>query len=189
MKKKLKALIAMMSLCAVGTVGSALALTRTGAEVSGSAGKFDQAIYLYWGGTQTSVELDDCNDLTANVPVYRYLTVAPQSTKSVAGTVTVTFELDVASGDYHINGLTVNVYRTNVEAITGENVATYAVEVNRVLVLNSSNDEGTNAFSVSADTAAHATTYYYAIEVVYDGTYVSGKTLGGSLDISQSFGA
>lgn len=190
MKKKLKALIALMSVCAVGAVGSAFALTRNQATSSGTAGQFDKAIYLYWGNAQSSVELNPVNDLNANVPVYRYLTVAPQSTKSVAGTVTVTFTLAAATGDYHINGLTVNVYGTTVEAIDAENKATYVVEANKVASVQAGSLTDTDTFTISASSGATQTTSkYYAIEVVYDGTFVTGKTLGTTLNISQSFAA
>lgn len=193
MKKKTKALIAMMSLCAVGTVGSAFALTRNGATATGTPGAFDKAIYLYWGETNTSVELADCENLTANVPVYRYVTVSPQSTKSVAGTLTVSFELekatDTAEKKYHIDGLTVNVYRTNVEAITDENVATYAVDANKKVSLTSEALTNQDTFAIETSTEKHQTTFYYAIEVVYDGTYVANSVLGGEVNISQSFSA
>ena len=185
MKKKLKALIGLMALCAAGTVGGAFALTRDGATGTGTAGGFDQAIYLYWGGTSTTASLADCDSLTTNVPVYRYLTVAPQSTKSVAGTVTVTFEMTPSEGDYHLNGVTVNVYRTDVEAITDANKGTYVGEGKEVLTLTSSHTSDTNTFTVSTGSGVHATPYYYAIEV----TSVQGKTMGGEFKVSQAFAA
>ena len=188
MKKKLKGLIGLMSVCAVGAISGAFALERQGANVSGTAGHYDQAVYLYWGGAQSSLELAPCDELTANVAEYRYFAVAPQTTKSVAGTVTVSFELAENSGDYHISGLTVKVYGAD-QQINDENKGTYVVEGNLVATLTSAAKTGSDTFSVTANTEKHTTTKYYAVEVVYDGTFVSGKTLGGTLVIGQSFEA
>lgn len=189
MRKKLKALVGMMSLCALGAVGSAFALTREGVNAPGTAGHFEQAVYLYWGDAKTSITLDDCDDLTANVPVYRYLAVAPQSTKTVAGTVTVDFELEKSTGDYHIEGVTVTVYRADV-AINDDNVATYAIDANKVAELPG--EDGSDSFAITASTEKQTTTKYYAIKVVWDGkndTSHPAYVLGGSVNISQSFAA
>lgn len=190
MKKKLKALIAMMSVCAIGVVGSTFAFARQQATSSGTTGKYDQAISLYWGDGESDLTLDNCSDLQAGTAQYRYFSVMPQSTKTVTGTVTVTFNLAQSSGDYHLNGLTVKVYRADV-AISDDNIETYAVEGNLKATLDKDNTTKTDTFAVSAssDNNSHTTAKYYAVEVKYDGSYVANKALGGSLTISQSFGA
>ena len=191
MKTKLAVLVGLMALSAAGTVGGALALTRNSATGSGSAGSFDKAIYLYWGSESTTASLDDVNDLSAGDAQYRYLSVTPKSSKSVAGTVTLTFTLASGGANTHMEGLTVNVYKTDalandstVEAAISEKVASP--------VLTKANLEGTTTFAVSAGEDVHETNAYYAIEVVWTGANDSEHPtyeLGASLTISQSFAA
>ena len=145
-----KVLIGIMACCLVGGVGSTLALTRNAATGNATTGAFDQAIYLYWDSESTTKVLADCDELTANVPVYRYLTVSPKSSKTVAGLIN---------------------------------------QVDPEPVLDSSHLTGSTTFSVLASENVHETQAFYAIKVVYDGTYVANKTLGGSLAIAQSFAA
>ena len=183
-----KVLIGIMACCLVGGVGSTLALTRNAATGNATTGAFDQAIYLYWDSESTTKVLADCDELTANVPVYRYLTVSPKSSKTVAGTVTLNFTLTQTVGDYHLSGLTISVYKTASLATDGT-VAGLINEVDPEPVLDSSHLTGSTTFSVLASENVHETQAFYAIKVVYDGTYVANKTLGGSLAIAQSFAA
>lgn len=193
MKKKLKALVAMMSLCAVGAVGSAFAVwQRSSATGTGTTQSFDKAIYLYWGSGSSTASIGDIDNLSGGSTVYRYLTVSPKSTKSVSGTVTLRFNL-AASTDCVITGLEVNVYKVaelpaNDTAAAAAIAAIEADEKDEVdATLTPSQLEDTTTFSVSAGTAAHETQAFYVIAVSYDGTATG--TLGGLVTINQSFNA
>ena len=188
MKTKSKILIGLMALCLAGAAGTTFALTRNAATSSGTAGGFDQAIYLNWGSDQQSVSITDVTELTTNVAQYRVLSVTPKSTKTVAGTVTLTFTLAATAGDYHVNGLTVDVFKTETLA-TQEGAASAISELSAVATVDASHLSATTTFSVTAASAAHETNAYYVMRFVYDGTMVTGKTMQGNLTIAQSFAA
>ena len=191
MKTKRTVLVGLMALSLLGGVGGALALTRNAASMGGTTGAFDQAIYLNWDSDQATKSLSDVTDLSAGVAQWRYLTVAPKSTKTVSGTVTLTFTLAAATGDYHIKGLTVSVYKTASLATDGT-VATLVNEVTPAPVLSESNLSGTTTFAVTTAANAHETTAYYAIKVLWTGANDPAHTsyvLGGSINISQAFAA
>ena len=117
MNTKSKVLIGLMAICLLGGVGSTLALTRSGASVSGNPGAFDQAVYLGWGDNEASVTINNVENLGAGEAnaQYRGLAVGPESSKSVEGTVRLTFTLAASAGDHHINGLSVGVYQIDDE--------------------------------------------------------------------------
>ena len=183
-------LIGAMVVCLAGSVGTVFALTRNSAAATGTSGNFDQAINLYWGHESTTATIDNCENLVQNRPVYRYLTVSPKSSKSVAGNVTLSFTMAAKSAANFVDGMTVKVYQTATLA-TDETIAS-ALNANPAKVtLDKDHLTGQTSFAVVAsnDDQTHETTAYYAIELVYDGTEVAGKTLSGSITIAQSFGA
>ena len=189
MNTKSKVLIGLMALCLLGGVGSTLALTRSGASATGTAGAFDQAIYLNWGTDQTSVTLDNVENLGVNTPVYRYLEVSPKSTKTVAGNVQLTFELAATSGNHHIKGLTVSVYKT-ASLLTDDTVAAGINGLTASPVLQEGNLTGTVNVAVSASESAHETKAYFAIAVNWTGANDPENleyTMSGDVTISQAF--
>ena len=182
-------LIGVMGVALVGGVGSALALTRTGANAAGNAGAFDQAVYLYWGHESSTVEISNVENLSAGVAQYRGLTVSPKSTKTVAGNVRLTFTLAATAGEHHIKGLTVNVYKID-SAFDAGNVADQIDEKVAAPVLNEANPSGYTDLAVAVSENVHETVGYYAIEVVWSGANDGehpGYTLDCSLTVAQSF--
>ena len=186
---KSKILIGVMAIALVGGVGSAVALTRTGASGTGTPGAFDEAIYLYWGSESTSVSIADVEDLAADTAQYRGLTVTPKSSKSVAGNVRLTFTLAPTAGSHHIKGLTVSVYKIDA-AFDAENVVTQIGEKVASPILDEDHLTGTTDLAVAASANVHETIGYYAIKVLWtganDGTNPS-YTLDADITISQSF--
>ena len=185
-----KILIGVMAVSLVGGVGSAIALTRTGANGQGRTGKYDEAVYLYWGHESTTATIDNVEDLSAGVAQYRGLTVSPKSTKTVAGNVQLTFTLAPSAGDHHIKGLTVSVYKIDA-AFDAGTVATQIEGKVAAPVLNESNLTGTTNLAVSTHvTDAHETVGYYAIKVEWtganDGEHPS-YTLDADITINQTF--
>lgn len=193
MNVKSKVLIGLMALSLAGTIGGVFALTRNAASKTGSSGAYDKAIYLFWDHEQTEKTIANVTNLTNGVAQYRYLTVAPKSTKGVAGNVQLTFTLALAGANTHMNGLTVSVFRT-ASLANDETVAGLINEVVAEPVLNSANASGTTNFAISARDAEHAENFedfaYYAIKVEWNGsndpehpTY----TMGANLTIAQNF--
>ena len=182
-------LIGVMGVALVGGVGSALALTRTGANAAGNSGAFDQAINLYWGSESTTATISNVENLRAGVAQYRGLEVSPKSTKTVAGNVRITFTLAATAGAHHIKGLTVNVYKINA-AFDAENVATQIAGKVAAPVLNEAAPTGYTDLAVVAAENVHETNGHYAIEVVWNGANDGENplsTLDCSLTIAQSF--
>ena len=193
MNTKSKVLIGLMAVCLLGTVGSALALAKNDASATGTPGAFDKAVYLYWGHEATTAEIADVENLQPSTPQYRYLEVSPQSTKTVAGNVTLTFTLAQTAGEHHLQGLTISVYKTESLATDGT-VAGLIEGKSAAPVLNASNLSGQTSFAVAADAAAHETKAYYAIEISWSGANDQTEgheeyTMSGSLTIAQAFGA
>ena len=191
MNTKSKVLIGLMAICLLGGVGSTLALTRSGASVSGNPGAFDQAVYLGWGDNETSVTINNVENLGAGEAnaQYRGLTVGPETSKSVEGTVRLTFTLAASEGNHHINGLTISVYEID-DAFDAENVATQINGKVASPVLDAEHLTGTADLEIEADAEFHRTTAYYAIKVLWSGandTENPTYTLDASLTISQSF--
>ena len=177
-----------MALCLAGTAGGVFALTRNAATPSVTTGAFDKAVYLYWTTGNSSLSLSNITDLSAGAPQYRYLTVAPQTTKSVTGTVRLDFTL-AAEASKHMKGLTVSVYETSALA-TDQTVEGLIDGVTAAPVLTEANGTGYATFSVASSSTAHETPKYYAIEVVWSGSNDSEHTdypLGATLTIAQSF--
>ena len=189
MNTKSKVLIGLMAICLLGGVGSTLALTRSGASVTGTPGAFDQAVYLYWGSGDSSVSISDVENLNNTDTQYRGLTVSPKTTKTVAGNVRLTFTLAASAGNHHINGLTVSVYKID-SAFDAENVATQISGKVASPVLSSTNLTDTTDLAVAAGVNSHETVGYYAIAVSWTGANDPENpayTLDASVTISQSF--
>lgn len=186
-----KVLIGVMALGLLGTVGSALALTRTGASAAGNAGAFDQAIYLNWESGQSSISLSNVENLQPSVAQYRYLTVSPKSTKTVAGNVVLTFTLAKTTGDHHIKGLSVSVYKT-ASLLNDSTVVAGISALSADPVLQEGSLSGTSNIAVAAGANAHETTAYYAIVIEWTGANDSTNpsyTLSADVTISQEFDA
>lgn len=185
-----KILIGVMAVSLVGGVGSAFALTRTGASITGRQGAFDGAVYLYWGHESSTATISNVEDLSAGVAQYRGLEVSPKSSKSVSGNVRLTFTLAATEGNYHIKGLTVSVYKIDA-AFDAGTVETQIAEKVASPVLNESNLTGTTDLPVSTDpSAVHETVGHYAIKVVWTGANDGEHplyTLDASITVSQSF--
>ena len=184
-----KILIGVMAVSLVGGVGSAFALTRTGASVAGRSGAFDGAVYLYWGHESSTATISNVEELSAGVAQYRGLEVSPQSSKSVSGNVRLTFTLAPTAGNYHIKGLTVSVYKIDAAFDAGA-VETQIAEKVASPVLNESNLTGTTDLPVSTSSGVHETVGHYAIKVVWTGANDGEHplyTLDASITISQSF--
>jgi hypothetical protein len=191
MNTKSKVLIGLMAVCLLGTVGSALALTRTGAGATGNPGAFDKAINLYWDeGEHTSVTIANVENLTAGSTQYRGLSVNPISSKSLEGKVRLSFVLAASEGEHHIKGLTVSVYKI-AEKFDAENVETQIAGKEASPVLNEENLTGVAEFDLDTgfDTF-HYTHAYYAIAINWTGaidTEHPSYTLDASVTITQSF--
>lgn len=188
-----KILIGVMAACLVGgaAAGTAIALTRNGANGSGSSGKFDEAVYLYWGSEQSSTTINNVESLVAFVPQYRGLTVTPKSTKSVVGNVQLTFTLAQRDGNHHIKGLEVEVYRIN-EAFDAEHAADQIDGLSVAATLDEEHLTGNVNLAVTSSENVHETTGYYSIKITWDGSadLAAGHesyTLDANLTISQSF--
>ena len=182
-------LLGVMACALAGGVGSALALTRTGASAAGNAGAFDKAVNLYWGHESTSIELSNVENLVAGTPQYRGLVVSPKSSKSVAGNVQLTFTLASTAGNYHIKGLTVSVYKIDA-AFNAGTVETQIEGKVAQPVLNESNLTGVANLAVVASENVHETVGYYAIKVLWTGANDPGHlgyTLDATLTIAQAF--
>ena len=187
---KKKALIGLMAVSLAGcVVGGALALTRNGATGNGVAPAFDEAVYLYWdAGVATSATLTDIPNISVGTPVYRKLVVSPQSTKSVAGYVDLTFTMAAADGKV-ATGLSVAIYdtgTTSVDLSDDDEIATYCVDGNLQETLDAS-AEKVVSFQVSASDAVHTTVNNYVLKVVYAGGVGPGQQLGATVSIAQSF--
>lgn len=198
-KSKLILLSLGMAVCAAGGAGAAYAAITKQQATSSSTASYDKAIYLYWDSeSSSSASLSDMTTLETNVPQYRYLAVSPKSSKSVAGTVTLTFTLStVADADKTavMKGLKVTVYQIS-EAATSETLATLAAagtqkcELDTTSAADPAVTSGTATFTVSADSAVHETVAHYAIKVVYDGSVSSAdEKLSAQLNIHQTFAA
>lgn len=181
---KSKILIGVMALALVGGIGSAFALTQNKADGTGTSPAFDEAIYLYWDSESTgSVGMTNIPSVSVNTPVYRYLTVAPKTTKSVTGQVKLTFTL-AADTEKTATGLHIDVYKT-ASLATDSTVAGLIEGVSAAPSLTKNAASGYTVFDVESGKETKA---YYAIKVVYDGgDPTEGKELGATVSISQEF--
>ena len=195
MKTKKKVLIGLMAACLLGTIGSVFALTRNVATTSGTAGQADKAIYLYWGEGSSTATINNVQNLTTAEPAYRYLEVSPKSSKTLTGTVTVTFTLAAEDASHYVDGLTVSVYKldaaiANPGTATASDFTTAIGATAATPVLTSANLSGTSTVAVTTSGGvAHYSHAYYAIKIAFDGTSIAGKTMGGQVTIAQSFAA
>ena len=184
-----KILIGVMACALVGGVGSAVALSRSGAGGTGQTGAFDEAVYLYWGHEATTATIDNVENLEAGVAQYRGLTVSPQSTKSVAGNVQLTFTLAATFGEHHLKGLSVSVYKIDA-AFDAGTVETQIGEKVAQPVLDEDHLSGVANLAIAANATAHETVGYYAIKVLWTGANDPGHlgyTLDATLTIAQAF--
>lgn len=186
-----KILIAIMAVCLVGGAGAgtAIALTRNGANGAGQQGAYDQAISLYWDHEETSVTISDVENLSAGVAQYRGLTVSPKSSKTVAGNVRLSFTLAATAGNHHIKGLSVSVYKIDA-AFNAGTVETQIAEKVAAPVLSEANLTGTTDLAVVTSENVHETVGYYAIKVLWTGANDGEHPtydLDASITIAQSF--
>lgn len=193
MNVKSKVLIGLMALSLAGTIGGVFALTRNAASKTGSSGAYDKAIYLFWDSEQTEHTIDNVTNLISGVPQYRYLTVAPKSTKGVVGNVQLSFTLAKAGDTNHLNGLTISVYKT-ASLANDETVAGLINAVAAEPVLDVDHLTGTTNFAITAraeqDAEVFEQTAYYAIKIEWDGSNDQehqSYTMGANLTIAQSF--
>ena len=189
MKSK-KPLIGLMVLCAAGAVtAGALALNKVPANKTVNDG-LDQAIYLYWGEGSSSATISAVENLAKGVKQYRALSVTPRATKSVAGTVTVTFTVEFEKL-YSAEGLTISVYEAtsvaNAEAGVFSGSAVTSVDCSEITY--SSTEKVSQDFTTTIDVeAGEDTGKIYSIEFDYNGDdQASGFTFGGTLAANQSF--
>ena len=182
---KRKALIGIMALCLLGSVGGAVALTTTAAN-GAVKNNVDSAVVFSWN--QNSIP--SIESLKGGVRQYSYVGATVNSSKSVAGTVTVSFTLaaqDANAKTGVLTGLTVTIYQASVE-ITSENVATYAVAGNKQFELDATHLTNNATFSVVAGDAAHATSSYFAIAFDYDGSPLgASETLSGTITLNSAW--
>lgn len=194
MKKLNKALLIMgMALSLGGGIGAAVAgITANQATVTGE-GNFDKAITLYWDEGSSSATLEDMTDLVVNQAAYRVLNVSSKSTKSVAGTVTLTFTLAAgtveAGKTASIADLSINVYSVEAGTTQAQAEALDYSALTPVATVNSTTTVDTAEIAITAAAAAQTVSHCYAIEVVYSGATILGanEVLAGNLTISQSF--
>ena len=184
---KSKALIGLMAVCLLGGIGGAVALTTTAANGS-VKNNVDSAVVFSWN--QDSIP--SIESLKGGVRQYSYVGATVNSTKSVAGTVTISFTLaaqDVNAKTGVLTGLSVTVYQASAE-ITSENVATYAVDGNKQFVLDATHLTNNATFTVAAGDANHATSSYFAIAFDYDGSPIgASETLSGTVTLDSAWGA
>ena len=188
MKKKITLLVASLLCLGVG-VGGVLAATMSGDHKQRNS-QFDQAVYLYWGTGESTVDIDDVEELGVGESnaQYRYLSCNPAGSSSVTGTVTLTFTISGETKDaktYTLDGLKVYVYAGVTAPESGapdlsekELKATldYDVEADRTKTVQLSVTNGAG----SED---------YCMKFVYDGSQKTGDEWGGLMTISQAFGA
>ena len=182
---KRNALIGVMALCLLGSVGGAVALTTTAAN-GAIKNNVDSAVVFSWN--QNSIP--SIESLKGGVRQYSYVGATVNSSKSVAGTVTISFTLaaqDANAKTGVLTGLTVTVYQASAE-ITSENVATYAVDGNKQFELDGSHLTGNATFTVDDDSASHATSAYFAIAFDYDGSPIGAdETLSGTVTLNSAW--
>lgn len=198
-----KALVGLMAISLAGAIGGAFALTRNAAYGNATNPAFDQAIYLYWDTeSATSATLTDIPSVQVNTPVYRKLVVSPKSTKSVSGTINLTFTLSALTNKV-ITGLTVAVYdtgSTDVDLTSSEAIAANCIDEGNghtlQTTLSSSHTSDTVSFTISNTTSGqnptneiHTTVRNYVLKINYDGTADANDTLGGRVEIAQDFAA
>lgn len=191
MKKHQKVLLGLASLGLVGGVGTALALTRTDATTQSLNGNdTDGAVYLYWGTeTENNAAKAEVKDLEANVAQYRCVVVAPKTSASVSGTVSVTFTLSTSAADSENNKKATELPGFSVAIYKEESYSTSSVSTTALSTLDTSTE--TKQYTASFDVAkGSTTTAYYTLEFLWNGSAVSDSNtydFGGSLTISQSF--
>ena len=194
MKKLNKALLIMgMALSLGGGIGAAIAgITSNQATLTGD-GAFDKAINLYWDQGSSSATLADMDNLVVNEAAYRILNVSSKSTKSVAGTVTLTFTLAAGTVETgktaSIADLSVKVYSVDAGTTEAQAAAIDYSGLTPVAAVDGTSTTDTAEIAITASTAVQEISHCYAIQVVYSGATVLGadEVLAGSLTISQSF--
>ena len=192
MKKHI--LLGLMALCLAGGVGTTLAAVTVTPGSHEVTETFDQVIELNWGSGSSTASISPVEDLRAGEPQYRSLEVTPKSSKSVAGTVTLTFTISVDSG-YEATGLTLKVYKTDDLVASNSAASVYEDAIDGLtaspsLAGSTTNVSGTTTFAVSASSGVHETNAYYVLKFETSGAPVgAGNEFGADITISQSFAA
>ena len=186
-----------MALCAAGGIGTALAVVSKTKAESTSTSSYDKAIYLYWDHeSEESASLSSMESVTEE-PQYRYLEVSPKSSKTLTGTVTVSFTLaeqseGVPAGKTATTkGITVEVYALGTDA-TALNVAekVEAAASPECTLVGPSALTGQASFAVAAGSGVHETVQRYGIKVTWAPAGVlSTEKVSAQLTIAQSFAA
>ncbi len=204
MKKHQKVLLGIMTLSLAGGTGTAVALKFNASGDKTTSVPTDDAIYLYWGDkNQSDATTAEVKDFEANVPQYRPLVVAPQSSKDVYGKVELKFSLSLGkkgqTAENHVlTGLTVTVYEADSTNFDSENSYSYKtddkVDEGTVVVTlaapTANETTGTTQFFITESSEKQTTTKWYLIKFLWDGTRPGqNETFGGNLDISQTFTA
>ena len=189
MKKHI--LLGLMALCLAGGVGTTLAAVTATPGSHAVTETFDQVIELNWGSGSNSASIDDVAGLRAGVPQYRSLEVTPKSSKTVAGTVTLTFTISVNSG-YEATGLTLKVYKTDALVASNAEDSAFETAIDGKTAspdLDDSHLSGTTTFAVTADSGVHETHAYYVLKFETSGAPLvdSNNQFGANVTISQSF--
>lgn len=196
MKKHQKVLLGLMVLGLAGTVGTTFALTRKSATSSINGNGTDTAIYVTWGENATT-DFAEVKDLEAKKPVYRYVVMQSNSSKSLAGTLSLTFALNVGQQEatvadttnYVLTGLTVDIYSVDAYEKTSFSTEGEGATDTKLATLDATeNTTCTHDVTITASEAAQTINKYYTLVFTWDGTPVGdGNTFGGYLAISQSF--
>ncbi len=196
MKKHQKVLLGLMVLGLAGTVGTTFALTRKSATSSINGNGTDTAIYVTWGKNATT-DFAEVEDLEAKKPVYRYVVMQSNSSKSLAGTLSLTFTLNVGqqetavadTNNYVLTGLTVDIYSVDTYQKTSFSTEGDNPTDTKLATLDATT---TNTYqhdvTITASESTQTINKYYTLVFTWDGTPIGdGNTFGGYLAISQSF--
>ncbi len=197
MKKHQKVLLGLMVLGLAGTVGTTFALTRKSATSSINGNGTDTAIYVTWGKNATT-DFAEVEDLEAKKPVYRYVVMQSNSSKSLAGTLSLTFTLNVGqqqeataadTDNYVLTGLTVDIYSVDSYQKTSFSTEGDNPTDTKLATLDATTDKTfTHDVTITASDSTQTINKYYTLVFTWDGTPVGdGNKFGGYLAISQSF--
>lgn len=187
MTRKRKGLIALMALSLTAGVGSALALTVTPAT-GAIERNVDGAVYFNWD----QEKITSISDLKGGIAQYTSFSASVESTKSVTGTVTISFTLSAettqAGKTAVLTGLTISVYET-AGIIDSQHTAETLINGKDALFTLKSGQLTNNAtFTVSAAAAKHTTTQAYVLKFLYDGSQLGANdVLDGKVTLNSSF--
>jgi len=178
-----------MALCAGGAVGAAVAFDQTSASIADQTAVVDKAAQLYWGAGESSADILPVTNLDST-PQFRFLEVSPKTTKTLAGTVTLSFSV-AAYGEHGVcTGVTAEVWEiTSVEKNAETIAATIAakdVSYRKATISGA----GSDSFGISVSANTSSVTNYYAIKMAYDGSYPGdGNSVSARMTVHQAFAA